>query len=47
MKYFSFGFVFVVGDGIMGQVYPYFWPRLPGSGRQPNEPVFDSILFGN
>jgi len=27
-------------------VFAYFWLSLPGPGRQPNEPFFDSSSFG-
>jgi len=33
------------GGVIMVRVFAFFWLRLPGPGRQPNEPFFSSNIF--
>ena len=34
------GLAFSVGDVTSGGVFAFFWPTLPGPGRQSNEPIF-------
>jgi len=36
----KFRFCFFCGWYLSGGRFTHFWPRLSGSGHQPNEPIF-------